>query len=344
MRSFTFFVALCMSLLLGSCATIVNRKMQKVHITSEQKGVVVMVDTLKYSLPATIALKRSKSDISLKAILDTSTQYFTIKAKYSNAFLYGNLCWSSAAPLAYLIDLPSKKKFAYPKKMHVDFYKKSLVSKEPVSLYQKFKNDSSTRKCEYNYHIKTSMLSLLNPIFNNAGIGFEKYYGRRSSSQINLRVFTSLREASKVKSLQGYGIDFEQKLFVRQMGNFRAYVAAAVGHDRMTYATRDAFNPLNTFDSLYNKNLTYADDYKISRSLSYLNFKVGFQQYFNHWVVELYGGLGFAYRKVNHSERANMNDVALSPKDMNLQYSLNYPGEYTTMNVPLNLCIGYRFK
>jgi hypothetical protein len=90
--------------------------------------------------------------------------------------------------------------------------------------------------------------------------------------------------------------------------------------------------------------LSYTDDYKISRSISYLNFKIGFQQYFNHWMIELYGGAGFAYRKVHHSERVNMSDQALSPKDMNLQYALNSPGEYLTVNIPFNLCVGYRFK
>jgi hypothetical protein len=338
---FAFVLASC---LLHSCATIVNSRTQKIHVTSEQAGVSIVVDSVTYPLPATIRVKRSKYDVPVQAKLDTSKQSFVLKSSFSDAFVYGNLCLSYFAPIGYLIDLSNVKKFGFDKNIHLDYNKKTFRKKETTPTLLALIRDSSAQKSKYGYAVKTSVLSLINPFFNSVSVGLEKHYGTRYSTQVNYRRFTGLREASFVKGLRGWGLSLEQKYFFKQSGNLRVYVSAELGHDLMNYRTTDFFNPRYRFDSLYNDAYTYADTYRISRSISYLQAKLGFQQSFQHFFIELYGGLGLAYRKVHHSYRNNVNDIPLTKIDFDIAASLNAPGEFTTLTVPLNFCIGYRFR
>jgi len=102
--------------IITSCATITSRKKQDLTIFSDIPNAKIRLNDSLYTLPAKIEVKRSKKNLNVQLISDTSiVRNYTIKSSATRAFLYGNLIWMQAAPIAYLVDITNPKKFHYTK-------------------------------------------------------------------------------------------------------------------------------------------------------------------------------------------------------------------------------------
>ncbi len=107
---------LALLLILTSCATLSNQWHYDVTVSSNYSP----ADRLKYDneiyeLPTEISVRRSKRDLQLRLISDSTQVDYTIKPSPDPVFLYKNLLWLHASPAAYLVDLTNQKRFHYGK-------------------------------------------------------------------------------------------------------------------------------------------------------------------------------------------------------------------------------------
>ncbi len=109
-------------ILLSSCATLLKRKNCDILISSNVEHAQIQVMDSLYNLPAKVSVKRSKKDLSIKLISDTSKKDFIIKSSLNPTFVFANLLWAEYCPIAYLIDLTNQKRFYYGKSIFLDKY------------------------------------------------------------------------------------------------------------------------------------------------------------------------------------------------------------------------------
>lgn len=72
--------------MLSSCATIFHDSSHDVVFSSDAPGAKVQVNDSIYQLPATISLKRSRDDLSVKLISDSLTRDFIVYSSLNNTF------------------------------------------------------------------------------------------------------------------------------------------------------------------------------------------------------------------------------------------------------------------
>jgi len=106
-------------ILLTSCASLVNKKTTPVNFsTNDDSAQICIIGTQKcYTLPATIYLPRSNSDVYLRYNNDSVNFPIVLKSKLSNPFLFGNL-FSFGIP-GYFFDMTNPRRFEYPKKINI---------------------------------------------------------------------------------------------------------------------------------------------------------------------------------------------------------------------------------
>ncbi|MDJ1506572.1 hypothetical protein [Xanthocytophaga agilis] len=92
---------------------IIEEKTYNLTITSDVQNSKAVVNQTTYNLPAIVKVKRSKEDLPIKLITDSTTALYTLKSSLNPHFIYGNLVWTYIAPAAYLIDLTNPKRFYY---------------------------------------------------------------------------------------------------------------------------------------------------------------------------------------------------------------------------------------
>jgi len=112
--------------LLSSCATILNRKTYNLKINSGGNHDKIEIGKKEYALPAIVKVERSRSDLQIKYISDSTVYDYRVRSSPNPAFVYGNLWWMTASPAAYLIDLTNEKRFYYG---HYIFLDKSDTSR-----------------------------------------------------------------------------------------------------------------------------------------------------------------------------------------------------------------------
>lgn len=103
---------LLLLVLLSSCATIFSKKTYEMEVRSNTYTKVKVYDSV-FDLPAKIEVKRSKENLSIAFISDTVSKNHFIKASVSPKYLFGNLSFVHFAPVGYLIDLTTQKRFYY---------------------------------------------------------------------------------------------------------------------------------------------------------------------------------------------------------------------------------------
>lgn len=104
-------------LFLSSCATVITKKEYKLRVYSNNPGARALINDSVYALPARVNVARSKEDLAVKLITDSLTRDITVKSSPNPSFVYGNLLFLQAAPLGYLIDFNTHKRFYYGKKI-----------------------------------------------------------------------------------------------------------------------------------------------------------------------------------------------------------------------------------
>jgi hypothetical protein len=132
-----------------------TRKSYKINIVTNAKNAKAEILDSIYQLPVTLKVKRSKNNLDIKLITDTSTINYTIKSSINPAFLYGNLLWMQVSPAAYLIDLTNPKRFYYGKTVLLDVSDTVRFIRPPISksFYDFFSKTYPTNKGELYLHV-----------------------------------------------------------------------------------------------------------------------------------------------------------------------------------------------
>ena len=114
---------LTISILLSSCASLLNSKQTRLKIISnEPVGIIINKDTINHLLAEKeISVSRSKEPLKLTIFNDSIKKTVSVESKNSFAYwlnLYPNLhLWTG-----FLIDKNKAKRYAYSKRIYIDVY------------------------------------------------------------------------------------------------------------------------------------------------------------------------------------------------------------------------------
>lgn len=111
---------LSFSMLMTSCATIMNQSHKKIQIyTSQSSKIIYKQDTIsQLGTKTTILVERKNKAVSFLAIGDSLRK--TVRVEPRNSFGYfGNILCN--AGIGMLVDQKNPKRYTYPSKVYVDF-------------------------------------------------------------------------------------------------------------------------------------------------------------------------------------------------------------------------------
>ena len=107
-------------LLLTSCATVLNEDSRLIYFYSSKNLEKIKVKDSIYELPVQLNLARSKEDLKVVMVTDSTDLNYTIKAHLDNKFLALNLTGLVFAPVNYAVDLTNHRRFEYPRIVYLD--------------------------------------------------------------------------------------------------------------------------------------------------------------------------------------------------------------------------------
>ncbi|WP_060873493.1 hypothetical protein [Myroides odoratus] len=107
-------------LLLTSCATVLNEDSRLIYFYSSKNLEKIKVKDSIYELPVQLNLARSKEDLKVVMVTDSTDLNYTIKAHLDNKFLALNLTGLVFAPVNYAVDLTNHRRFEYPRTVYLD--------------------------------------------------------------------------------------------------------------------------------------------------------------------------------------------------------------------------------
>ena len=124
------------SILLSSCATILNQPYTNVKVhTTEPSKIVFRQDTVKTANnKVDLWAERKKETLSFVVMTDSITKTIEVKSKLSTAFWLGN-SFSGVGVIGYAIDLTNPKRFTYPNNIYIN-------STDTISRYYGFSIDN----------------------------------------------------------------------------------------------------------------------------------------------------------------------------------------------------------
>ncbi len=197
MRIIPFLV--CALFLLSSCATILHRKQYDAYVHSNEGNSKIIYNDTIYDLPDTISLKRSKNNLNITLLGDSITRDYTIKPTLTDAFLIYNLIWNYAAPVAYIIDLQTPKRFYYGHQLFFDTNDTSsvIIPEYRKSFEDYFYTPHPTKRNQFNLfisfpHINSFHLKpqgeepKINTGFWGISLGLEYFYRANKYFTINV--------------------------------------------------------------------------------------------------------------------------------------------------------------
>lgn len=169
-------LAFLFTLVLHSCATLVNTPYSVLEVSSFPDSAIVSIENNpnEYVTPAVIPLKRSKQNVLISIEKDSISKQLLLDSKLSPAFTIGNLF--SWGLYGYVIDLTNPRRFRYEKDIFINLYDDEFVLGRSW-LYNNNKYLNLTLSLPYinKFHLKNG-----NEYVNSNGfLGFElglEYY------------------------------------------------------------------------------------------------------------------------------------------------------------------------
>ncbi len=189
----TYRILLCISLIsFNSCATVLNKTKYNIRINSTELPAKVNLNDTILDLPASLKILRSKNDLPIELITDSSNREFVLKSSPSPTFVFGNLLWTYLCPAAYLIDLTNQKRFYYGKSILLDI-NDSITLLQPVYLkkfHSCFEKRYPTAKNQFylsislpwinNFYLRPNQESIKsNTGFWGFSVGLDYYYSEK---------------------------------------------------------------------------------------------------------------------------------------------------------------------
>lgn len=325
---------------LSSCATLFNSKVTDVEIITNRPAEIT-IDSDQAEILSTnynktlIASVRRKAPLMLTLSNDSLTKTISIKSR-SSLFFWSNLFTSYGAGM--LVDWDNPKRYTYPRHIYIDML--SLDNNYTTTLPPEGLITS------YNNIFKVTPLKLIgmtNP-------SYEATFERKLSPSFSVQMMGSMVMANGLLSNQsidivGERLALEAKYYFKKSAPAGYYFAFEMDYLNKNYERRWQFvaPELDYTDSLYFEN-SYTDTFFVHQKKIGYSLKIGYQFIKqNRFTVDLYGGLGFAVREINHSNRNNPNDVPKYPIDMTFGLGDLREGKMVVGMLPLNVRIGWAF-
>ena len=196
------------------------------------------------------------------------------------------------------------------------------------------------------YSYWTAKLPLLNFIdvtCPNLQLGAERRLDKHNAVQLIAGISADGFQSDKPKGasiLNGYRFKGEYRRYFLVRRNFAFYGAAGGFYNNYRHYTSDSFVSALS-------GLNYYDKFYVHKSMWGAEVKCGLQRMMGQrWMFEFFAGLGFKSKTVTQTDRT-------APSDMNVQHRVTYLnisamanqlGTYTTITLPMNLTIGYKFR
>ena len=251
---FKFRIFLLLMLFFTSCATLVNKESYEILISTDHPEAQAQVKGETHYLPYYFNVERSKEDLSVKLINDTLTKDFIIKPSLDPSFLYGNLVWLYACPVAYFIDSKSSKKYYYGKSIYLNINDTTTIIKHKALkvYYDYFSNSVEANTGQVN-------LNLSFPLVNN-------FYWYPENESLK----------SKTGSL-GFSIGLDYYYNKRKFINFTACAVTDISSiaENLGYSEEESLRSLS---------LNLTDNFKTGR----FTFGYGMNYSINSWFHSYY--------------------------------------------------------
>lgn len=320
--------------IITSCATIFNLPNQNITlITKEPSSIKINENnSLPISKRVDTQVQRSSEPLSLSVHDSLSTRQYSIRPHNSVAYwlnLYPSTMW-----LGFLIDMNKPKRYSYPRTIYIDNRSNNYLTYIPL--------DSNTQKLRNIVKLTPyKVLDISNP-------SIELIYERKTSQLLSSQIMLSYLLPNSLwdtgydfkPEIRGYKFGFEEKIYLKKSAPLGSYIAIEINHLNSKYKSISSFHPAS--DSLPYLH-DYSDSINISKQITNINFKVGFQEIAGRFVFDFYGGIGARYKSVIHLDRINADDQMSMPREPNISYINNREGKYWIPVFLLNIRIGWLF-
>jgi hypothetical protein len=153
---FTFWIV---SVLMTSCATIVNRPYKYVTVHTTEPGKIIYGQDTINTIDNKVQLKVERNDkpLSIVATTDSLTKSINIESEYSIMY-WANICFNCG--IGMLIDMKSPKRYSYPDRIYIN----PADAKEDYSIYGQANN-----KGELYLHLSLPLINSLLMMPGNEG-------------------------------------------------------------------------------------------------------------------------------------------------------------------------------
>jgi hypothetical protein len=294
-------VLLC-SLLLTSCATILNKRTTKFSVTTCEENTKLRYNDSVYTLPQVLRVKRSSQPLRFTAFNDSLNRDYEVRRKIAPQFSAVNFAWAPTVyllPIAFGIDLTNPKRFNYGPGLDVSVHPDIL----PVDTFHPHKNFIKHYLSWEQPRKNKLYFSLSMPIANNllmqfpgvstrestngGGLtsGFEFYYTDRKAIGINAGIVWS-RIYGPYKRLAPLTETFARESDTQTSFFFSAFKKHQIKRFAFSYGPGYAFNVLRHMTPNPEKKGRYGD-YSYDYRHQY-NQAAGFEftgyHYINSWI------------------------------------------------------------
>jgi hypothetical protein len=337
MRTKIFLKLMPLIIICSSCATILNKKKEKLTILSKTPTQISIGNNGIYSLEdeITINVPRSKKPLKLSISVGDSLVNFDIKAKNSGAYFL-NFYPFVTTFIGLIIDSNKPERYSYPRYL---------------SIYNENQTSPKIKRINYKYldlknNLKITTLRLFDFAAPTIETNIERKINDKFTAQLmlgavyNLDMYSDFND--KINKISGHRKGLEIKYFLKKTAPIGPYIS--LGYQNL----RSELNTIMRFEkSEIDSNLIYQSSYpdsiKVTRKINALNLKFGYQIVRQKFVYDLFIGTGIRHRNVLHSDRLQPKDFLAKSRHGSVFEFVNQEGKRFTGSLSLNLKIGYAF-
>ncbi len=185
----------------------------------------------------------------------------------------------------------------------------------------------------YKNQIKFSPFRLVDLCDPGIELSYERLYSKRFSTQVSGSYDIDFFGMFAFHAFHGYRLSVEEKYFPESTGTHRKYISLDLVRNNNHYN-----NELQYMDTTTHE--IKSDGFTIYRKTFSINLKYGKQIVLNRFIIDWCAGIGIKQRNVTDNGRTHIYPRA---KGTNLLGELEEPGKSTTLNLPINIKIGYIF-
>ncbi len=191
--------------------------------------------------------------------------------------------------------------------------------------------------------VKISPVRLIDFINPGLELSYERLHCRRFSTQLSFAFMTDFFGKTAYDDYSGYRISLEEKYIFTSSEPVWPYFSAEFVFLNAQIRHTARFAPQEFWDGYLENDVSYFDSFGIDKQTLTFNLKAGIQVYARSFVIDVCAGLGFKHKDVKHFDKTATDDVMDTPRHPTPFHLAIYEGKYNTINIPVNIKIGYAF-